>query len=614
MTWLLAGPGWDRSMTLTREALGEETTEALFPQLAPFPEPIVPAGTPWTFEPLPVPETPPSTFWDGGTTGEAEPAEPAEPEARGSNNWAVAGSKTRSGYPILADDMHLPLTLPATWYEMQLTAPGVHVYGVTLPGAPTVIVGFNRDVAWGPTNSETDVLDFYHVRFNDDSRSEYFHDGEWKPVTWRTEVIKVRDRESIIERVPYTHHGPVVYTEGQSPYSRRVPIDAAMRWTAHDPSNEVAAFHLLDRARNHDDYVAALRLFEAPGQNFAYADRHGDIAIRQQGKFPLRWPGQGRYVLDGTDPAHDWQGWIPADHVPHLHNPESGMVFSANQNPVGPDYPYPMVGSYGTAYRARRIRERLEEMTPIDPGQMIALQGDTLSVYARDLLPTLIGLVEEAELDDVEREQLEELRSWNYEYRAELTAPTVFEYWQQALLGKIWSDDIDRDNGMRRPRRDVTVTLILDEPDSPWFDDRATPERETIADVALASFRTALDKMQSMLGPPGERWRWGTARGTDIRHIGRIPGFGTTRLPTDGQYGVLRANTSGNGPSWQMVVALGDEPRAWGIYPGGQSGNPGSPHYDDFVDDWVEGKVYELLVLESPDDPRAADLGKAVMR
>ena len=609
----------DLSQSIARERLGRETVESLFPTRAPFADPIIPRDTVWSFDPVPIPE-PATSFPDPSALVEGpDPESPDEAAlehdlaeerwaAMASNNWAVAGRRTATGRPILAGDPHLPLSLPSVWYEVQLHAPGIDVYGVTLPGVPGVIIGFNREFAWSMTNGHSDVVDWRTIEFRDETMREYRHDGGWRDVTWREETIRVRNDDAVVERVPWTHHGPVPAPPGVPPAESWIPRNCALRWTGHDRSSEVSAILQLDRARDLSDIDAVARRFGVPGQNVAFASRSGRIGIVHAGRLPVRWDEQGRYVGDGADPAFDWHGFIPPDHLPAVIDPERGFVGSANQSPTDASYPYWLGWSYGAWERGARIHELLSVAENVRPEDMLAMQTDVVSEFARTLLPAMLAhLGPDGERPETETRILDDLRSWDGGYRANSPLPTVFDRWQRALADAIWGDEFATNDGRPapRPHRDVTAATVIGGA-SPWFDDRRTAETETLDDLVRPSFERAVEDLMTRHGPYGETWNWGQVRSTAIRHLAQFPGFGVEGLAVDGQYGVLRAVTGSSGPSWRMVVELGDPMRAWGEYPGGQNGDPASTRYTDGIDAWVDGRVRELLVFDGPDadDPR----------
>ena len=614
MAWDLSGRTDDLRMSNILRQYGPAVVKDLFPDYPTREDPIVPVGTPLDFKPLPTPAVPKS-FEAAYALQQLR----TEPDAElGSNNFAVSGLKSASGYPLLANDPHLQLNLPSIWYQIQLTAPGVNVYGVTIPGAPAVIIGFNENVAWGVTNVAADVLDFYQLKFRDNTRRAYWHAGHWKPVRRVVERIKVRGQPDWLDTVLYTHHGPVVYDKNEKPFLNQTPIGHAMRWTAHDGANEVRTFCQLNRARTYADYTAALATYSSPAQNFIFADSEKDIAIWPNGHFPLKWRDQGKFILDGTDPAYDWQGWIPAAQNPHVKNPARGFVSSANQFSAGPDYPYYLNWNYANYERGHRINQRLTAMTQVTPDSLRRLQNDVLDLNAQLMLPRMLALVSDPALGTTppaaaspEGKVLAELRRWPYQYTADAVGPTIFSLWYANLVKRLWDDDFPltpTGPALRYPSRDRTNTLILNEPDSPWIDDRHTPTHETLPQLALQSLHFATDSLTRKFGPLSPKWRWAAQKSTDVLHLLQLPGFGEMDLDCGGGAGIVNATSERNGPSWRMVVALGPRVRAYGVYPGGQSGNPGSPFYNNLVETWRVGKLDELVFLRSATEanPRVA--------
>ncbi|TDI99949.1 MAG: penicillin acylase family protein [Caldithrix sp.] len=597
MAWMLTGYASDLQMSNTLARFGKEVVEDLFPYYPDNIQPVIPEGTPWNFKPLRVKK--PERGFVAKITGKILPYE-ANP-ATGSNNWVVSGSKTASGFPILANDPHLEMNLPSIWYEMQLTSPSVNVYGVSLPGAPNIVIGFNEKIAWGVTNGEADVMDFYEITFKDSTLEEYRHDHKWRKIRKVVEEIRVKGAGTVLDTVIYTHHGPIPYIN-EKPFNRRVPVLHALRWLGHDPSNEARTFYELNYAENYGDYVEALSHYICPAQNFVFADANGDIAIWHNGRFPLRWHGQGKFIGDGSDPLYDWQGWVPHSQNPHIKNPARGFLSSANQNATDLTYPYYLNWYYAPHYRSSRINQRLMEMEEITPDDFRKLQLDTRNLFAESVLPALLSILNESSLSREESGMFQELSSWDFFNDADKIAPTIFKNWWGKLYDAIWADEFGGEGSyFRFPSRVRTVQMIVEEPNAHWFDNVKTTDVETLSDLALTSFNAAYSGLSESFGDMNESWQWGRYKGTDIIHLARIPGFGRMDLDVGGDLRIVNAIGKTHGPSWRMVVALGPEVKAWGIYPGGQSGNPGSPHYDDFVDDWVEGDLAELLFLKSAD-------------
>ena len=595
MAWMLSSRNADLQMSNARERLGAAVVADLFPVFPADLEPIIPRGTTW---PWVLTGPSPSHPRDGSSAHGAE-----SDDARGSNNWAISGDRTASGYPILANDPHLSLSLPAVWYEIQLVSPSVNVYGVSLPGIPGVVIGHNGDIAWGMTNGAADVVDWYEIEFRDERRLEYRHGETWRPVRRVVEEIAVRGQETVWDTVSYTHHGPVVWDEAYRPSDRRVPELHALRWLGHDQSNEFLTFYKLNRAANYDEFVEALVPFTCPAHNFAYADRHGDIALWHNGRFPLRREGREDVLCNGADPSDDWQAWIPHEHNPHVRNSQRGYVSSANQHPTDSSYPYPMPGAYVPSYRGRRINQRLDQMDNVTPGDIQGLQCDTRNLHAESVLPALLASMDRRALSGEEMTILEELERWDYHADPGKIGPSVFDAWWRRLHRAIWDDDLGGDGAnLPYPGKARTVRMILEDPGARWFDRAETEPEETLAELLTSSFKATCGSLAKELGPVGEAWMWGRYNGAQVRHLLDIPALSREGLFVGGGGDVINATRGGVGPSWRMVVALGPEVRAWGIYPGGQSGNPGSPHYDDFVETWVRGELDELLYMRTADD------------
>ncbi len=598
MAWMLTGYASDLQMSNTLAKFGKETVEDLFPYYPKNMQPVIPEGTPWNFIPQPIKK--PKTEFTPKITNKILSYE-ANP-ATGSNNWAVSGSKTASGFPILANDPHLEMNLPSIWYEMQLVSPSVNVYGVSLPGAPNIVIGFNEKIAWGVTNGEADVMDFYEITFKDSTLTEYWHDHKWQKTRKVVEEIRVKGAGTVVDTVIYTHHGPIPYNINEKPFNRRVPVLHALRWLGHDPSNEARTFYELDHAENYGDYVDALSHYICPAQNFVFADASGDIAIWHNGKFPAKWRGQGKFIGDGSDPLYDWQGWVPHSQNPHIKNPPRGFVSSANQNATDLTYPYYLNWSYAPHYRSSRINQRLTEIEKITPDDFRKLQFDTKNLFAESVVPALLKILNESSLSPEELRMFQELSSWDFFNDADKIAPTIFKNWWGKIYDAIWDDEFGGEGTyFRFPSRARTVQMIVEKPNAHWFDNVKTTEVETFSGLALTSFNATYSELSDSIGEMNESWQWGRYKGTDIIHLARIPGFGRLDLDVGGDAGIVNATSTIWGPSWRMVVALGPKVKAWGIYPGGQSGNPGSPHYDDFVDDWVQGELAELLFLKSED-------------
>lgn len=599
MTQMLAGRSSDISTSNTLAFFGEEFVDRFISRSASLIDPIIPPDTAWDFEPLQTDK--PDTIYQPGFTSEIQHWQP-DPH-NGSNTWVVSGRKTAGGFPILSNDMHLNMTMPAIWYEIQLYTPEVNVYGVSLPGTPTVIVGHNEKIAWGSTNTGADVMDWVEITFRDDSHSEYMYDGEWLPVQERFETINIKGEDSVTERILFTHHGPVYTTSDQSSGVPEYRKNLALQWIAHEPSNELLTFYRFNRATGVEDFREAFRTYRSPAQNMSIADIEGNIAIQTGGQFPLKWQHQGRTVGDGSDPRYDWVDYVPYEHNPFSINPERGYLSAANQDPVDQSYPYYLGDDFAPYERGRRVNDLLDQMNGITVEDFRLMLMDNFSYHAYTLLPVLINRIERSGLNPIELRLLSQLESWDYENSGDRIEPTLFSAWWSALNRAIWDNKYDTGVPMRRPGRDRTVDLIIYEPESALFNNWQTDETETLNDLVLNSFSEAIESLSERFDDDPDGWLWGYYNNTNLNHVGNIPGLGVLNLFTDGGAESLNAIRGSHGPSARLVFELDPNGiRGYGVYPGGQSGNPGSKTYDQFIESWRTGELYEFIFLTSEPD------------
>ena len=606
MAFDLTGSNRDVAMTNILHKYGQGIVKSLFPDYLPYTDPIIPSGTKWDFDNrLSVPRPPalPSVGLGGKTIGSIDHAKEvwgdmeANQSLNGSNNWAVNFNKSASGYPILANDPHLSMTLPSLWFEIQLSSPTVNVYGASLPGAPGIISGFTEFVSWGITNTGADVLDWYKIEFQDDNKEFYRHGDRLLEVFRRIDTLKIRGKASVLDTVYSTHHGPVVYLKPEERMRGGIPIGCALKWAAHEPSNELLTFYYLNRAKTYTHYLRALTYFDSPAQNFVFADNQKTIAIRSNGKFPLKWQGQGKFILDGTDPKHDWQGFIPKDQVPGIKNPERGFVSSANQAPTDTTYPYYLDYDFESFERGKRINARLDSMQYATTDSFRNLQNDNYNLLAEKVLPKMLKYTT-LRSDALDEKTYNMIKSWNYRNDANSVGASVFHLWWYFFQRNVWEDDFPSDR-MIYPSRAVTAKLITQDTVRRWWDDVRTKNvRETFPDQASASFHQAVDSLKRRFeNQKIEDWTWANLKATYIPHLTRnkvLRSLGRFNLPVGGGVGIVNATSTNHGPSWRMVVSMGPYVRGFGVYPGGQSGHPASKYYDNMVDVWVKGELEEL--------------------
>jgi penicillin amidase len=592
----------DLQLTNTRDYLGYDLFDQLYTNQQDSLDPIIPKGTVYA-DPSIVPVKPAQAdiAYLKKTTNVDIAKVVETPEApdpnNGSNNWAVSGTMTKSGRPIVCSDPHLGLNLPSLWYEVQITTPTHSTYGASFPGSPAVIIGFNDSLAWGVTNAGRDVLDYYELKFKDTAQNEYWYNGAWKAVTKRVEVIKVKDSADVIENIAMSHWGPVMFDAFyQNPQSKGRNL--AVKWTAHNPSTGVETFYRLNRAKNIDDYSKAIQLWKCPGQNFVVATKSGDIAIKQQGDFVARWDRQGDFIMPGEDSSYEWQGIIPFEENPMIKNPARGFVSSANQKSTDASYPYYLgTASSFPLYRGISVNQQLAGMTQVTAQDMQALQTNNYNVFAEQARPALMKFIDKAALSKDAQRMVQVMQDWNLYNHPSEKGITVFKLIWDSVENAVWSDELA---GSVIPLTKPEAFVLLDQMNRDTnfrvADDINTKDKvETLKEQVMAGIEKATLKCVEL--EKNNQLNWEAFKATRVLHLTKIPALSRLNLPIGGGVNIINATGENHGPSWRMVVHLTDEIEAYGLYPGGQSGNPGSPYYDSFVDYWAAGKYYRLLFL-----------------
>jgi penicillin amidase len=569
-----------------------------------------------------------------------EPDLPSAPGSVGSNNWVIAGSRTATGKPLLANDMHLPISSPAIWYENHLAMPGddaVDVTGVTFPGIPYVVSGHNGRVAWGFTNGFADVQDLYRERLRRTREGvQYEHRGEWRQAETRQEEIRVKNGAVVLQEVVVTNHGPVINELARGlaaqPVADNLPAEGlALRWTALDESpGMIDTLQAMNRAGDCDAFREALRGWVAPVQNVVYADVAGDIGYTYAGRIPVRARGEGKTPAPGWTGESEWTGFIPFEELPHQRNPERGYIVTANNRVTDDAYPYFISDEYGQGDRAERITELIERTPKVTAPFIRQMHLDQRS-------PSMVRLAKHLgrlEVDDPELQGMVTLvRQWDRELRADSAAAAVCEVFgrlmQRVILERRLGDEkdgmglslLDRAMG-RGPTPGIQESSfyyhrlwewlfnLLDRPESPWFNLGSGERREDVMRLALARTRSYLAERLGPAQPPDYRnWTWGRLHMVTFAHIaGRVPaleghfnrgpyplgGDGNTVFATGG--GLTReASAAVVGPPFRFIADLADLSRSYGLLAPGNSGRPDSPHYDDQIKGWFAGKYHPML-------------------
>lgn len=532
--------------------------------------------------------------------------------AFGSNNWAVSGAKTQSGKPMLCSDPHLGFNLPSIWYTAHMAAEGRMIAGVTFPGSPTVVIGFNERLAWGITNMQSDVVDYFIETMNPDNPKQYKHRGEWKTVTEIVERIPVKGEATREIAFEYTVHGPIVSREGHKAVS--------LQWNGLGMTTDPVALYSMGRARNLGEFLAALDKLISPPLNMMYADVDGHIAAHPCGKHPIRTHGQGRVPMDGASGENDWGEYIPREKLPLAVDPVEGFVATANGRPASIGYPFYLGWQWDPSCRVRRIHEMLTAAKDLTIETMAPIQNDAHDLFAERFLPVFLQAMPPAATDDpFARKALEMMGQWNYVASPDSTATILWMRWMDAYRSAVWDDEwaargIEKTEGSwgfsgdnkREPELEVLEFLTREDPKSIWFDDRNTSERETRDDIIRGAFGTALAAVRNAHGDDFTQWQWKNMNILKIRSMTEIPELARTGGPCPGDAFTVNpggdGGTVGGGASWRMIVDLGDPSKSVGVFPGGQSENPSTSHYDDQMPLWCTGQYIPLHAVTKLED------------
>ena len=554
----------------------------------------------------------------------------------GSNNWAVSGSMTASGMPLLANDPHLGIQMPSIWYQIGLHYQPTNgespqdIAGFAFAASPGIIIGHNNFIVWGMTNVDPDVFDLYRIRVNPDNPLQYEWNGEWRDMTLYEETIHFGDgEEPITIQVRETHLGPIINdnqineeTGGIPGFNNEDPL--ALRWTALDPGTITQAIVKLNKATNWEEFRGALQYWDVPSQNFVYADVEGNIGYQMPGRIPIRAENHsGLLPVPGWTDEFEWQGFIPYDDLPHVLNPERGYIVTANQALVPLEYydqlaqelgegrNYVISHEWNYGYRGQRIVELLKEKAPHTIASFQTIQGDNKLISAEELMPYLASL----QFADSE---LAEARDWLLEWDCQCNADSpqaalYAEFWAK-LVDNLYSDQLGEEVQADGDSREMWATfLLMEEPGNAWWDDITTEDVvETRDDILVRSFREGYANTIAALGENRNDWRWSELHtATFVSNPLGLSGVGlieniVNRGPfaTSGSADTINANrwtvssgdfTVSSLPSMRMIVDVGDFTQSVTVHTTGESGHPYSQHYDDMIDLWCDMEYYPML-------------------
>jgi penicillin G amidase len=601
MAWVLS-TNWDAELLRAEIAdrLGWEAMLALFPDVQPEPS-VVFAGK------------------EAGAAARRSAFDilrkaPLTPKGQGSNNWVVAGSRSVTGKPLLANDPHLVAQVPAVWFECHLSAPGYEASGVSLPFAPGIVIGHTAHHAWGFTNVGGDVQDLYLERLNED-RTAALYNGRWEPVTVLREKIRVRGRdEPETFDVALTRHGPIVdsYLIGMAApevVQGRITETYALRWVGHEHAVRPSTLLRMGQALTFQEFREALRTWECPGQNMVYADVEGTIGYQCTGLHPIRRRGDGTLPVPGWTDEYEWDGFIPYEELPWAENPDEGFLATANNKIHDDSYPHLIGKDFLPPFRVRRIVQMITATEKHSKRTFARMQVDTVSLPARGLAP-LLAEMEPA--DDRQKEALSYLAEWDGDLDSDSVAACVYEVWgkhiaEQVLLPKLGPELFQHLYGRRQWTNSFQYQVLpnlLEFPTAMWFGSNGTEARDRVLRAALSG---TLEELTGRLGEDMAAWRWGALHHVRFAHqlalipdltkmltAGIVESGGDEQTVLQGQFEPSWSYDAVIIPSWRHIVDLSDVDASVGIHTVGQSGNPASPHWNDFVEPWSRGDYHPL--------------------
>ncbi|TDC83655.1 penicillin acylase family protein [Micromonospora sp. KC606] len=546
----------------------------------------------------------------------------------GSNSWVLAGSRTATGKPLLANDPHLAPSMPGIWFQVGLhCACGYEVTGFSFSGVPGAVIGHNARIAWGFTNLGPDVTDLYLEKVEGDRVRV---DGGWQNLDRRQETIRVAGGDPVTVTVRTSRNGPLLSDASEELRDAGGGYAVALRWTALDPGRTIDALFALNRARDWTSFRAAAALFEVPAQNIVYADVDGNIGYQAPGRIPVRGAGDGRWPAPGWDSAYAWRSFIAFDELPSVFNPPEGYVVAANQAVTGPGYRHLLTDDWSYGYRSERIHQMLTEAgAGITTGEVQRMQADSHNGLAATLVPVLLR----ASLSGTARQAQDLLRDWNFQQpagdrgdRGEARSSAAAAYFNavwRALLRRTFDELPDGHAPDGGDRWWEVMRGLVTNPSSPWWDDRRTPVVETADQVVAAAMAEAAEELADRLGDDLSRWRWGDLHTLTPRN----QTFGESGIaPIEWLFNGRGAGVSGGSsivnatgwdasvgyevdwvPSMRMIVDMSDLDESRWIQLTGNSGHAFADHYDDQFEKWRTGQTVPMRWDRATIEREAAD-------
>jgi penicillin amidase len=531
-----------------------------------------------------------------------------EDPVRASNNWVVSGNRSASGKPILANDPHLGLDVPGVWYLVHVATPAHKLEGGTMPGAPIVLVGHNERIAWGLTNTGSDVSDLFVEKLDPEDPGKYLTPDGAQLFKTRTETIAVKDAPAVQMTVRETRHGPVISDLAGAAQQTAQPgyVLALQASYLMDGDRTPQALWEMNRAVDWESFQRALTGFDAPEQNVVYADVDGHIGFLSPAKVPTRVSGDGWLPSPGWTAEFDWTGWIPADAMPRALDPASGRIVTANNKPVPNNFPYFLGRDWDQPFRAQRIAALIDQRPQQSLDSMAAIQRDIYSPTADQLLPLMLTT---PVTTPQAQAAIERLRGWDRRMDKDKVEPLIFTAWLRDFNRIVFANRLGTafdDYWSLHP--EAILNILTAHKD--WCDDRILTVPKTCPEQLSAALLLAIEELTAAYGPDMDEWRWGRAHQAEFRHrvFAAVPVLGPyldVSIAADGGLDTINRGgfsvRSGTqpyqdtlGPGLRMVVDMADPDRARFMIVPGQAGNPLSEHYADLVRPWRDG--YMLMI------------------
>ena len=534
----------------------------------------------------------------------------------GSNAWAVSGNKTASGKPLLANDPHLAYNQPPWWYEIRLKSDNFNFGGYGLYGFPLPVIGHNEHIGWGFTNVMTDDMDFYIESLNE-NQTQYYVDGEWRDLIIEEEEIMLKSGESRTIIIRSTHRGPIV--SDIHPDAKGQSKAISFKWTEFDAFDETTALFMLAKATNWDEFSEASKLFGAPGQNWTYADKDGNIGWRPNSKIPIRLGAEKLIPFDGSTSKHDWTGYVPFDEMPYVYNPEKGYISNGNNKTIDDDYPYYISRYWADPSRGEQIDRRLKVNSKLDVEDMKSILNEITSPFAQEY-STLFNKNYTQGFSNKGDILYNILNGWDGIESIDSDATVVFHAIYIQLVQNLFQDELQSFGSdsfdtfySLKYIRSLAIRSIFDGNATLWVDNVLTSKKETLNDIVNQSFDDAHDFLTKNYGNPKEL-TWGDVHQVTYRHrlngdplvkrfinfsTGPFPMAGSGMTPRAASYSVSDPFDVRAGSSMRRVIDFSNFNNGFSILPTGQSGVFKSPHYRDQTSLYNKGKFKPFKFSES---------------